>query len=277
MFMDSGISESDQFVKAMTKELDAAPHHILRLAEEAGYRVVFTARRVWQLEEFRDAKYLTRLQLFLESFNASAVSINTEDVRFRIIAFRPQVLTVSHKSSCAAVHELGHAVDTILGLSQLPEVVQAWRKESGMLGPPFDTDIREFVGEAVGLFCTQERMLATMPRIHGIIRERDRALRERFGMLMEADGVSDFYNGPEGAAGYVPASDTITVMLRLDGEGTRADIFRDGTILVRESKSRKIGPVMVFADRQVEMEESKASRLRAFLRSKGFTLPHVMS
>ena len=95
-------------------------------------------------------------------------------------------------------------------------------------------------------------------------------------MLMEADGVSEFYNGPEGAAGYAPASDTITVMLRLDGEGTRADIFRDGTILVRESKSRKIGPVKVFADRQVEMEENKASRLRAFLRSKGFTMPHVM-
>lgn len=280
LLMDEGVTAADPFVRAITQEIDLAPHRLLRLLEEGGYRVVFTTRRIWQLEEFRDAEFSSRVRLFFRTMDAAAAATASEEAKFRLIAFRPKALTVEHRSKSVAFHELGHGLDDLLGLSALPEVVNAWKAEASKLGPPFTDSTREFVAEAAARFYYPGEGLilqSATPQIHGIIQEQDGVLGERFGLLMAPENSENFYSGPEGAAGYVPTSDTITAMLRLDGEGMLADIYRDGTILVRESRSKRIGPITWCADRLVEMEPTKASKLRAFLRSHGFNLPHVMS
>ncbi len=84
------------------------------------------------------------------------------------------------------------------------------------------------------------------------------------------------YDGPEGIVSGPGAEEDIVFLLNL-GNGTQdGRLYPDGTIIYGRSHTTHHGSVAVHTRALVTMTPEEAEPYKAFLRSKGVTLPHVM-
>lgn len=95
---------------------------------------------------------------------------------------------------------------------------------------------------------------------------------------MEQESDPDYtilYDGPEGTVGFGGPDEEITFLLDL-GEGLVGQTIRsDGTVISYEGGEEWCGTSQIlWSDMKVWTAE-EAAPLKAFLRAKGITLPHV--
>lgn len=84
------------------------------------------------------------------------------------------------------------------------------------------------------------------------------------------------YQGPEGHATYLPDRDLVDVWATIEGEVIVASLDRDGRLWSLDSQVHVDQPTLfISASGVVERTAEEAERVKAFLRSMGFSLPHV--
>ena len=191
----------------------------------------------------------------------------------------------------AARHETGHALHrsiTRKGPRKQRRALrdalrEAFDKRSSLLPKSFHTSPTEFLAEGADWYHKNKRTRGLLkllaPRLHAILDPKDEvlSLMELDIRALEEDGITVLYYGAEGFAATGGGDDEITFSLNL-GNGQEGETLRpDGTILTHGGGSKKIGHIRATWPTLKVWTPEEAEPYKAFLRSKGVTLPHVMS
>jgi SPP1 gp7 family putative phage head morphogenesis protein len=162
---------------------------------------------------------------------------------------------------------------------------EAFEKRSSLLPKSFHTSPAEHLAEgfdwrhgdnlahAIGI-----QVLA--PTLSGIVGSSSEvlALMESLEVdLWEKAGCTVLYFGPEGFAVKGPDSDEILFSLNLGNGQEGETLCPDGTILTHGGGCKKVGGIHISWPEFKTWTPEEAEPYKAFLRSKGVTLPHVMS
>jgi SPP1 gp7 family putative phage head morphogenesis protein len=191
----------------------------------------------------------------------------------------------------AARHETGHARHrsiTRKGSRKQRRALrnalrEAFEKRSRFLQEDFHKNPAEFIAEGAAWYhsdniVSQITLQVLAPKLCDILSpgSKELSLMEALDVsLWERSGVTVLYLGPEGFAVTGPDSGDILFSLNL-GHGQKGETLRpDGTILTHGGGSKKIGHIRATWPTLKTWTPEEAEPYKAFLRSKGVTLPHV--
>jgi len=257
------------------------PEPVRKVLSEAGYHVHFTDGPIWDLPFLETLAPWERLKARLKASAAPAATFHLAfgDPRNAMV-FGSGVLLDSPTISVGA-HEGGHALVNARGLALMDSAIAAWKAEQMKMEEDFRT-FSEFSGEATARFYydenTTRKVLEDLaPRFSAILEEDQRLIQRRANLSTSVPRSEMLYRGPEGGAVYDPSKDAIDIWLTLDGEVIMGGLGRDGKMAKIKCDSRSFGGLTVATTKIVTVPENTTSKVREFLRSKGVTLPHVMS
>ena len=269
-----GISREHPIIREILWSIAGLPPETLRVMEDGGVRIEFDERNpFWRtsLRSFEDL--LTTLRSL--RVNPAAVTVTgTPGPADVTMFFRPGFLISKGKNPrWAAYHESGHAIARILGLVEDPEVLAAFEAERLGLADSFQVSPSEFLAEGFAyhhystLEASSLQLLA--PRLSGIISGKM--------VRLQSNEVEILWQGPEGHALAGGGEDRLVFALNL-GEGVHmGHIHPDGRTISFGGGSASRGEVHVSWSDEKHWTSEEAEPYKAFLRSKGITLPHVMS
>ena len=172
-----------------------------------------------------------------------------------------------------ARHETGHAVYRALGLDSDPDVEKAFLSESSGLRESFRKSKSEFVAEGFDQYYSgwfaRLRLWFSARKLHGIIGGRMIELRGQEAKVL--------YQGVEGVVVGGGKGDNLCFTLDIGFGVEMADIWPDGTMISYGGGEKKFSTITVAWPEEKVWTPEEAEPYKAFLRSKGVTLPHVMS
>lgn len=278
---NGGLSLKSPIVQVVLQDLMRFPEPARRLLEEAGYQIHFTTGPLWDLP-FLDTMLpweISRIKKLTRGFHAATVHFAFGDPRNTMV-FGPGILLPSPALSVGC-HEGGHALVNSRRLDRIGDAVAAWRGEREQMPEEFRT-FAEFSGEVTGRFYYgddehKKELLRRAPQFCAIL-EGDKMRIERRANLSSAVKTSEtLYFGEDGSAIYDIQKDVIDVWLTVNKKVVMGAIVRDGRMMKLKSHTWGIGGLTLSTSKIVEIPEKTAAAVKAFLRSKGVTLPHVMS
>jgi len=189
----------------------------------------------------------------------------------------------------AARHETGHALHRSITRKGPRKQRRALRKalqeafdsRSSRLPKAFHKSPAEFLAEGADWYhknwLTRGMLKRRAPQLHAILDSKAKvlSLMESDISALEEDGIVLLYDGPEGFAATGAGEEDIIFSLNL-GNGQEGETLRpDGTILTHGGGSKKIGRIRATWPTLKVWTPEEAEPYKAFLRSKGVTLPHV--
>lgn len=186
--------------------------------------------------------------------------------------FRPSLLA-GDDVRWAALHETGHAVYRTLKLDTDLSVVEAYLAEAS--GRPLNSQINEseFVADGFAWYHTpnmQDLLWLEAPKLYAIV-------DERMAMLRNVGDKQVLFQGKEGAALYNPTDNLIAMSIDVgQGKIGALYLYEDGTMVCFGGGATEGGAVKIGWSTQRDLTPEEAEPYKAFLRSKGVTLPHVM-
>ena len=172
-----------------------------------------------------------------------------------------------------ARHETGHAVYRALGLESDPDIEKAFVLESPRLRKSFQRSKSEFVAEGFDQYYSgwvaRQMLWFSARRLHGIIG----------GKMIELRGqeANVLYQGAEGVVVGGGTGDNLCFTLDVGYGVEMAEIWPDGTMISYGGGEKKFSTITVSWPEEKVWTPEEAEPYKAFLRSKGVTLPHVMS
>jgi hypothetical protein len=191
----------------------------------------------------------------------------------------------------AARHETGHARHRAITRKGSRKQRRALRKalqeafdsRSSRLPKAFHKSPAEFLAEGTDWYhrnwLTRGMLKRRAPQLHAILDSKAKvlSLMESDISALEEDGIVLLYDGPEGFAATWEGTDEILFSLNL-GDGQEGETIRpDGTIETHGGKCERFGGITISRPILKVWTPEEAEPYKAFLRSKGVTLPHVMS
>lgn len=195
------------------------------------------------------------------------------------MVFGPDIL-LPNMTISVGCHEGGHALVNSRRLELLDQAVAAWRDERERLGPEFST-FAEFSGEVTGRFYYNDdhkkAVMRRAPRFCAILEGDLELVKRRSSLSSEMKASETLYLGEDGSAIYDVQKDVVDVWLTLNKRVVMGGLGRDGRMMSLNGRTWKIGGLTLSTSKIVEVPEKTAAAAKAFLRSKGVTLPHVMS
>ena len=289
VYQHRGIVPEDGVAREVLKTIEALPQAIVDGLKKHGVKT-------WMLDEqsvlslgprprgIREKKWKKVLQ---KTVQHGAVTLenypNPGDIT--MIFVPPRLLARGDSPAWAARHEAGHAVYWARLRGGRRRDRKAFRDSvrnafnAGRLlrffNSSFDASEREFFAEGFAFIHgspQQARKVRRLsPSLAAIVGSMD-------ANLTADDGVIVLYDGPEGfAATGVQEGDSISFYLDLGSVRGMADILPDGTIICHGGGPAQVGPIHASWPETVVWTPEEAEPYKAFLRSKGITLPHVMS
>ena len=268
-----GLSDQHPVVREALYTLSKMDSVPIQKIQDAGVRVVFDDRNLfWILKEqvrFRDNKLELLKALFLNRSAAKVSGVPKPDGT--TIFFRPNVMARRGTDTrWATLHESGHVVADLEGLVNDPAAVAAYEAEKGNLPRSFRKGISEFLAQGFAFHRYSSADAGNIgllaPLLAAIVRTR---------MAHLASDVHILWQGPEGHALVADNDSRIVFALKLGKEVEMGHIFPDGRVESFGGGSIEIAGLKISWPEQWTWKAKKSSRLKAFLRSKGVTLPHV--
>ncbi len=270
-----GVSIDSQVVRGILAPIVGLPPEVLAVLQRRGIRLEFDGRNPFDGDPVRvSPEQWSEWRRKVDSV-AAMVLTGLPGEKDITMLFRPPLLLAQDRDlRKVAFHETGHAIYRALNLEGDEEVVRAYLRENHRLPQTFRKNESEFVAEGFRFYHSnwvlRAYLSARASTLHGIIAGRMNAVR-----LQETPDL--LFEGPEGVAGLDEDLDRVVFVLDVGRGLTEAEVDHRGRMRSFSGHSESDGGIHVAWSTQKVWTPEEAEPYKAFLRSKGVTLPHVMS
>ena len=270
-----GISIDSQTVRGVLAPIVGLPPEVLAVLQKKGIRLEFDGRNPFDGDPVRvSPDQWIEWRKKVDGVAAMVITGLPGEKDITMLFRPPLLLEQGRDLREAALHEAGHAIYRALNLEADEEITSAYLRENQRLPRTFRKDESEFVAEGFRFYYSnwvlRAYLSARASRLHGIISGRMNAVR-----LQETPEL--LFDGPEGVAGLDEELDRVVFVLDVGRGPTEAEVDRRGQVRSYGGHSESDEGFHVAWSTQKIWTPEEAEPYKAFLRSKGVTLPHVMS